>query len=254
MWENTRWNGFETLVKSLKTSDYFRVTNGCGGEYRSRNARLHINPLVTAPSDNLITRFIRKYCVLVIWAVFGEFRSIEEHTWLVGVLLAGNQEIRVRTSPMSWFFLVFKCILLKDFLVSSPIYMPLVLFRNLWFLWPFPSPYWDEFIYPQVCLFTCVHAISFFLSFVCLHSLLLEELFFAFRSLHSVLSVFWNIFFEMRDIVILEVSNCSHEHCCCSVVRDDRSCWQSQMFFWPGRSSSVLLNTYFYFLCPKTSR
>lgn len=101
---NTRWNSFETVVKSLKTSDYFWVTNGCGREYRSRNARLHINPLVTVPSDNLITRFIRKYCVLVIWAVSGEFRSIEEHTWLVGVLLARNQEIRVRTSPMSCFF------------------------------------------------------------------------------------------------------------------------------------------------------
>lgn len=38
-------------AKVSKVGDYFWIASGLGREYRSRDARLHINPLVTVPSD-----------------------------------------------------------------------------------------------------------------------------------------------------------------------------------------------------------
>lgn len=100
----------------------------------------------------VISCIFRQYCVLVIWAVFCEFRSIEGCTSLVGVLLAGNQEIVVRFYLCPFF--CFKFIVLKDFLFLPPQYIcHSFCFESLCFLCAIPSPYWQMNLCSPRCAF-----------------------------------------------------------------------------------------------------
>lgn len=114
----------------------------------------------------VISCIFRQYCVLVIWAVFCEFRSIEGCTSLVGVLLAGNQEIVVRFYLCPFF--CFKFIVLKDFLFLPPnIYAIRSVLKACASSVPSPA-HTDRWIYvAQDVPFYPVHEISFFLNPVC---------------------------------------------------------------------------------------
>lgn len=105
----------------------------------------------------LVTRFFKQYCVLVIWAVFCEFRSIEECTSLVGVLLAGSQGIMVRFYLCPFFCSRF--IALKYFL--PPHICHSFYFESLCFPCHFLSPYWQMNLCTPRCAFFILYMKSY---------------------------------------------------------------------------------------------